>query len=103
MENTKKKSLKDWWTERTTTQKYLIIGGVVIFSMVGALTDDKSDNSKSTSNELNQTIEPSQSEKKVRCQRMYSSPDLTAWENAQAECLLHNTESACECMKILSQ
>jgi hypothetical protein len=41
MENTKKKGLKEWWSERTKTQKYLIIGLIVLFGVIGGLKDDK--------------------------------------------------------------
>lgn len=36
-----KKNLKDWWAERTKNQKYLIIGGIILLMIIGALTDDK--------------------------------------------------------------
>lgn len=47
--------------------------------------------------------EPTLAEKKVMCQRMFGGGDLSAWETAQAECMLNNSESACECMQILVQ
>lgn len=40
MEKTKKKTLGEWWSERTKNQKYLIIGGVVLLGVIGGLTDD---------------------------------------------------------------
>jgi hypothetical protein len=46
--------------------------------------------------------EPSESEKKVMCLRMYGGGDMSAWETAQAECMLNGSQSACDCMVILS-
>lgn len=50
-----------------------------------------------------QKTEPSIAEKKVMCLRMFGGGDLSAWETAQAECMLQQSESACECMQILTQ
>lgn len=47
------------------------------------------------------TSKPTLAEKKIMCQRMFGGGDLSAWETAQAECMLNNSESACECMQIL--
>jgi hypothetical protein len=41
--------------------------------------------------------------KKLMCLRMFGGGDLSAWETAQAECMLNNSESACDCMQILSK
>lgn len=40
MEKPKKKTLGEWWSERTKNQKYLIIGGVVLLGVIGGLTND---------------------------------------------------------------
>jgi hypothetical protein len=37
------------------------------------------------------------------CNRMFGGGDLSAWETDQAECMLQQSESACECMQILTQ
>lgn len=54
-------------------------------------------------NSTEQNTEPSLAEKKVMCNRMFGGGDLSAWETAQAECMLQQSESACECMQILTQ
>ena len=56
-----------------------------------------------TDNNTETNSEPTLAEKKVMCQRMFGGGDLSAWETAQAECMLNNSESACECMQILVQ
>jgi hypothetical protein len=54
-------------------------------------------------NSAEQNTEPSLADKKVMCNRMFGGGDLSAWETAQAECMLQQSESACECMQILTQ
>ena len=62
---------------------------------------------KTENNEVNisedQKSEPSLAEKKMMCLRMFGGGDLSARETAQAECMLQQSESACECMQILTQ
>lgn len=51
-------------------------------------------------------IEPKESLTKSDCLRLYgTAPDMSAWELAQAECMLQQNdyETACECMTILSK
>jgi len=62
-----------------------------------------SENTNSESNTTSEPAEPSNAEKKVMCLRMFGGGDMSAWETAQAECMLNNSESACECMQILAQ
>jgi hypothetical protein len=62
----------------------------------------KTENSEVTNSEEEKT-EPSLADKKVMCNRMFGGGDLSAWETAQAECMLQQSESACECMQILTQ
>ncbi len=58
---------------------------------------------RDVTNSEEERIEPSLAEKKVMCLRMFGGGDLSAWETAQAECMLQQSESACECMQILVQ
>lgn len=96
------------WKELTPEEKpkYLklyIIGGLVVglFFIIytsNNKTQTSSDSSNSTPPELNDA------EKRKRCLRMYgTAPDMTAFELAQAECLLKQEQAACECMQILSK
>ena len=59
--------------------------------------------SENTTTESTTTSEPSNAEKKVMCLKMFGGGDMSAWENAQAQCLGNSSESACECMQILAQ
>jgi hypothetical protein len=61
-----------------------------------------SENGEAT-NSTEENTEPSLADKKVMCNRMFGGGDLSAWETAQAECMLQQSESACECMQILTQ
>ncbi len=50
METNKKKTLKEWWAERTKKQKYIIIGCITFFVIASALNDNvKSKRSDSSS------------------------------------------------------
>lgn len=40
MEKKQKKTLGEWWSERSKKQKYLIIGGVVFFGILGGINND---------------------------------------------------------------
>lgn len=39
---------------------------------------------------------------KSKCLKLFSGGDMSAWENAQAECLLKESKSACACMLVLA-
>jgi hypothetical protein len=94
-----------------------VIGVIVIVFMFGFMNNASDDAESSTApletnnsspadnqnSEPTTLKEPSNAEKKVMCLRMFGGGDMSAWENAQAECLGNNSESACECMQILAQ
>jgi hypothetical protein len=44
----KKKTLKEWWSERSKNQKYLIISGLVALFIIGNLTNNKKTSSGSS-------------------------------------------------------
>lgn len=64
---------------------------------------DQNTEDSEVTNSVEQKTEPSLAEKKVMCLRMFGGGDLSAWETAQAECMLQQSESACECMQLLVQ
>jgi hypothetical protein len=90
------------WTKNT---RWIVTGVFALFVIANAgknNSNDHSDNGNSNGNNTEQN-QLSDSEKKIMCLRMYGGGDLSAWETAQAECMLNNSESACDCMQILSK
>jgi large-conductance mechanosensitive channel len=96
------------------TRNIMIIG-FSIFFIAELLKNNKKSNNESNNESNSETTEqiksepiktePSEAEKKVMCLRMFGgvTPGESAFEQAQAECTANNSESACECMVILSR
>ena len=92
------------------TRNIMIIG-FSIFFIAELLKNNKKSNNESNSETTEQLksepikTEPSEAEKKVMCFRMFGgvTPGESAFEQAQTECTANNSESACECMVILSR
>lgn len=57
----KKKTLKEWWSERTPSQKYIIIGLVLLLTVIGSLMDNKNKQSNSTKSYENSSWKSSNS------------------------------------------
>jgi|APGre2960657505_1045072.scaffolds.fasta_scaffold150352_2 hypothetical protein len=45
-----KKSLKDWWNEKSKNQKYLIIGGGIVLLMIMGSLNNKNNSSSESDN-----------------------------------------------------
>jgi hypothetical protein len=92
------------------TRNIMIIG-FSIFFIAELLKNNKKSNNDSNLETTEQIkseptkTEPSEDEKKEMCLRMFGgvTPGESAFEQAQAECMGNNSESACECMVILSR
>jgi hypothetical protein len=46
-----KKTLKDWWNEKSKNQKYLIIGGAVLLLMIMSNVNNKGGSSSESTND----------------------------------------------------
>lgn len=102
-QNMKKYSLLSQTNSNIKLVRNLAIG-LSTFLIIGFLF--KNQNKYSKKNQIeNSKPEISITEKRLRCLRMFGSvtPGMSAWEQAQAECVANNSESACECMVILSK
>jgi hypothetical protein len=77
---------------------------IVIFALLTLLVTNCSDsnNSESSSSTSSESNEMNGGDKKVKCLRMFGGGDMSAWETAQADCMLNSSPSACECMQVLS-
>lgn len=101
--NMKKYSLLSQTNSNIKLVRNLVIG-LLTFLIIGFLF--KNQNKYSKKNQIeNSKPEISITEKRLRCLRMFGgvTPGMSAWEQAQAECVANNSESACECMVILSK
>jgi hypothetical protein len=78
---------------------------LIVIIIVFFVFKQTNNSSKSNSSIPNQSVPsaPTESEKKLKCLRMFGGGDMYAWETAQAECMLNNSQSACDCMVILSK
>ncbi len=86
----------------------LVFGFIISFVIIFLVMNQTNSSSNSTTSPPTNTqikSEPTLSEKKIMCLRMFGgvTPGMSAWEQAQAECMGNNSESACECMVILSK
>lgn len=81
-----------------------LIVGLFLFLAFGSddSKDDKGNKVRESTPTNSTPTELSDSEKKIKCYRMFGGGDMSAWETAQAECMLNNSPSACECMQLLS-
>ncbi|MFN6039416.1 MAG: hypothetical protein ACK452_13185 [Bacteroidota bacterium] len=61
----KKKTLKEWWSERSKNQKYLIISGLVALFIIGNLTNNKKTSSGSSYTSGSSSSEENSVDKKL--------------------------------------
>jgi hypothetical protein len=95
-----------WKNELWTKKTRWIVTGVLALFVIANAGKNNSNSYGDNGNSNGGNTEPnelSEREKKLMCLRMFSGGDLSAWETAQAECMLNNSESACDCMQILSK
>ena len=95
-----------WKNELWTKKTRWIVTGVLALFVIANAGKNNSNSYGDNGNSNGGNTEPnelSESEKKLMCLRMFGGGDLSAWETAQAECMLNNSESACDCMQILSK
>lgn len=75
METSNKKTLKEWWSERTKSQKYMIIGLIVLFTVIGSFMDNNNKQSKASSDENSELKSSSSNSNKTtthRCGRQWN-------------------------------
>jgi hypothetical protein len=82
-----------------------LIVGLFLFMAFGSDDSkvDKGNNGQKSEPTNSRPTKLSDGEKKIKCLRMFGGGDMSAWETAQAECMLNNSQSACECMSVLSK
>jgi len=88
-----------WKNKMWNSKTRWIVTSIILILVIAGANNDKSSSSNSNSNN-NKELSPS--EMKLKCLRMFNKPDMSAFEFAQAECMLYNKQSACDCMQVLS-